>query len=649
MTRRARLGLALIATLSALPAGPAHSAPVKKLTATRFIVRFADSTSDDEAQANVREDWAVNSIDTAREYKRLRHVFNGSVATLTAGEAAKLRKKSKVLWVEEDLAVTADAVVAPPSWGLDRLDQRTLPLDNKYEFATDGAGVDIYVVDTGVFSSHTQFTGRIGTVPDNAFTSVTDGNGTEDCSGHGTHVAGIAAGATVGVAPAARVIPVRVLDCSGAGSVSGVVSGIEWALAHHTTRPAVMNMSFATPESAALESAVDRAYADGMTVVAAAGNSNTDACGVSPAGARVSALTVGATTNTDARAAYSNFGECLDLFAPGSSITSAGIASPTAGAVMSGTSMAAPHVAGLVARILSGTPAASPATVMSTLVSDSTPDVVTGVGTLSPNRLAFAAGSAAPGVATTAPGTSTTAPGAATTAPATTASPAVTTAPATTTTPGAAPGTTPGTSTTTPAPAVPGVVTQLNVVAGASSVDLMWSAAVAGSLPTTSHIVRVYAGAVLVETVVVDNDAVHVISGLTPGVAYRFAVAAVNGLGVGEFSGESPAVVPLRQTGAYRAPESSASDSVAPGAPRRVSARRSGKQVVVRWTPAPAAAASSFEIRLSRNRKVVARVVTTATGGLKLSGLARGRYSVRVVATNTAGSSIPSAAFVFTN
>lgn len=582
-----------------------HPTPTRAVpqSATRYIVRFTDSTSTTDVEKNTKKNWSSTTINGNREFKKLSRVFNGAVATLTKDEATQLRKVSTVLWVEEDAVVSTTNTVTPPSWGLDRLDQRALPLDLQYSYPTDGNGVDVYVVDTGVLTGHTQFGSRLGALPDNAFTVVNDGNGTSDCSGHGTHVAGTAAGSTYGVAPEARVIPVRVLDCAGAGSVSGVVAGIEWVIAHHTVRPAVVNMSFTTGQSTSLESAVDRAYADGMTVVAAAGNSNVDACTVSPAGAKVSALTVGATTQTDARAPYSNFGACLDLFAPGSAITSAGVSSPSASAVLSGTSMAAPHVAGLAARYLSANPSATPAAVMSAILADSTPDVVTGAGTLSPNRLAFAAGGVVPTTSTTTPAPTTTS-----------GQPAV-------------------------VEAVPGPVTDLTVVAGASSAELSWTDGAVTGLPTTSHIVRVFASGTLSDTIVVDNDSVHVIPGLRPGVLYTFRVASANGTGVGTFSEVSSAVVPLRLTARYSVPVRSTSDATAPPKPTRVRASRSGAQVVIRWNPPTRVIASGFEIRIFRTGTLVARVVTTATGGVKLSGLTRGRYAVRVSARNAAGSS----------
>ena len=592
--------LALVASVL-VPGSTVRAVPQ---STTRYIVRFTDSTPGTDVEKNTKKNWDATSVSGAREFKRLSRVFNGAVATLTKSEVAALRKLPGVLWSEEDATVSVKgSTVTPPSWGLDRLDQRALPLDLQYSYPNDGSGVDVYVVDTGVLTDHAQFAGRIGTLPGDAFTSVADGNGTSDCSGHGTHVAGIAAGSTFGVAPAARVIPVRVLDCAGSGSVSGVVAGLEWVITHHTTRPAVVNMSFTTTKSTALESAVDRAYADGLTMVAAAGNANVDACTVSPAGAKVSALTVGATTTADARASYSNYGSCLDLFAPGSFITSAGIASQTATVVMSGTSMAAPHVAGLAARVLSSAPSTAPSDVMSLLLAESTQDAVSGAGALSPNRLAYASGGVVPPTPTTAPNT---------------------------------------TTTTGPAPlgtGVPGAVTGLTVTAGASSADLSWTDAAEGDLPTTSHIVRVFSAGTLVDTVVVDNDSIHVIPGLVPGTRYSFRVASANGNGVGEFSASSPTVVPLRLTATYRAPAASTSDSVVPPRPTKVRAARTGRQLAIRWVPSTKVRTTGFEIRIYRSRKLVARVVTTANSGVRLSGLARGRYSVRVSARNTSGAS----------
>jgi subtilisin family serine protease len=266
---------------------------------------------------------------------------------------------------------TTDPVTAA-SWGLDRVDQRALPLNNTIVRTKTGVGVTAYIIDTGVMPTHNEFTGRVIA----GFSSINDGYGSNDCHGHGTHVAGTVAGTTYGVAPQATIVPIRVLSCYGSGSDAGVIAGIDWMVAHHVAgTPAVANMSLGGGYSAALNSAVARAVADGIAMVVAAGNENSDACATSPA-SEPTALTVGATDITDARAYYSNVGTCLDLFAPGSSITSAGISSPTSSRTMSGTSMAAPHVAGAAALVLEASPNMSPASVASSMLGNATANVV---------------------------------------------------------------------------------------------------------------------------------------------------------------------------------------------------------------------------------------------------------------------------------
>jgi subtilisin family serine protease len=267
---------------------------------------------------------------------------------------------------------TATPVVAA-SWGLDRIDQRALPLDGNVTRRQTGLGVTTYIIDTGVYAGHSEFIGRVAT----GFSAVSDGNGTDDCQGHGTHVAGTVAGSTYGVAPQATVVPIRVLDCSGSGSTAGVIAGIDWMIAHHTAgTPAVANLSLGGSYSPAMNAAVARAVADGIVMAVAAGNENADACGVSPA-SEASAMTVGATEASDARAYYSNYGSCVDIFAPGSAIVSAGTSSPTTRRTLSGTSMATPHVAGAAALLLEATPALTPAAVASALSISATPNVVT--------------------------------------------------------------------------------------------------------------------------------------------------------------------------------------------------------------------------------------------------------------------------------
>ena len=267
-----------------------------------------------------------------------------------------------------DTPVKAIAEQTPvPSWGLDRIDASTELLNNSYKYVSTGSGSIIYVIDTGVYSGHSDLSGRVVA----GYTAVADGNGTEDCNGHGTHVAGTAAGTKYGVAKTARVVAVRVLDCAGSGYTSSVVAGINWAVASHPGGPGVINLSLGGGANSALDDAVAKATAAGLVVVAAAGNSGADACNFSPARA-TSALTIGATEKTDAQASYSNFGACVDMYAPGSGITSAWIAGSTATRTISGTSMAAPHVAGLAARLQQAQPGISVSGISSTLTATKT-------------------------------------------------------------------------------------------------------------------------------------------------------------------------------------------------------------------------------------------------------------------------------------
>ncbi len=267
-------------------------------------------------------------------------------------------------------------------WGLDRLDSRTLPLDTQFTPASTGSGVKAYIVDTGVLTSHSEFTGRTVT----GYSAI--GGTPQDCHGHGTHVAGTVAGTTYGVAKLATVVPVRVLDCSGSGSTAGVVDGINWAIGDHAAgTPAVMNMSLGGGASKTMDDAVAAAVADGITVVVAAGNSTDDACYYSPA-REASAITVAASDQSDNIAYFSNFGSCVDIFGPGVTILSAGITSDTAAATMSGTSMAAPHVAGVAAVYLGLNTSAQPSQVASALTASASVDRITGPNG-SPNKLAY--------------------------------------------------------------------------------------------------------------------------------------------------------------------------------------------------------------------------------------------------------------------
>jgi subtilisin family serine protease len=287
----------------------------------------------------------------------------GFSARMTAAEARRLAADPAVESVAQDRrARLADTQTNPPSWGLDRIDQPGLPLTGTYTYPGSAANVTVYVLDTGVRIGHSQFGGRASYGWDFVDNDAT----ADDCHGHGTHVAGTIGGAATGVAKGVKVVALRVLGCDGWGDYAGIIAAIDWVTAN-AAKPAVVNLSIGGPASADLNAAVQASVAAGVTYAVAAGNENADACGGSPASAP-DALTVAASTATDARAPFSNFGGCVDLFAPGVSITSAGAGSDTATTVMSGTSMAAPHVAGAAALVLAGNPAATPAQVRATLM-----------------------------------------------------------------------------------------------------------------------------------------------------------------------------------------------------------------------------------------------------------------------------------------
>lgn len=294
-----------------------------------------------------------------------------------------MKKNPKVVSVENDTVMKIDATTqSNPDWGLDRIDQKTLPLNSAYSYLQTGSGTTAYIVDTGILSTHQQFSGRVLS----GYTAISDGNGTSDCNGHGTHVAGTVGGSTYGVAKNVSLVPIRILGCDGSGASSNVIAGLDWIL-KNGKKPAVVNMSLGGGASTSLDSAVENLFNNGYVMVAAAGNSNTDACNSSPA--RVSkAITVAATDSTDTRASYSNYGSCVDIFAPGSQINSAWIGSNTATKVLNGTSMATPHVAGVVAEMLQSTPTATPQTISTNLLNQASSNVVKNPSG-SPNRLLY--------------------------------------------------------------------------------------------------------------------------------------------------------------------------------------------------------------------------------------------------------------------
>jgi subtilisin family serine protease len=318
------------------------------------------------------------------------HALHGFAIKAPAAAAARIAGDPRVAYVQQDAVVQLAATQSPvPSWGLDRIDQRNLPLNNAYTYSTTAPNVHAYIVDTGIRTTHVDFGGRA------VWGTNTTGDGiNSDCHGHGTHVAGTVGGASYGVAKGVALVAVKVLNCAGSGTTSGVVSGVNW-VAQNAIRPAVANMSLGGGVQQALDDAVAGAIASGVTFAIASGNSNADACNFSPA--RVAtALTVNASDISDNRASFSNYGTCTDLFGPGVNITSAWNTSDTATNTISGTSMATPHVAGGAALYLSANPAASPAQVSSAINGSATPNVIINPGPGSPNRLLFTGTTAPP-------------------------------------------------------------------------------------------------------------------------------------------------------------------------------------------------------------------------------------------------------------
>lgn len=407
-TRAALAGVAVAAALAAstVPAQAVQAdAPLKqghgRVIAGQYIVVLNEAA--DGATVARRHGVSAQRVYTS--------ALKGFAARLSAAQLRAVRRDSSVSYVEPDsIATTNDkpapggtSTVAPhgggatgphtlaPSgksvqtgatWGLDRIDQPYRPLNGTYRYTSVGTGVTAYVIDTGILASHTQFGSRAS----GGFTAIGDGNGTNDCNGHGTHVAGTIGGSTYGVAKNVRLVGVRVLDCSGSGSWSGVISGIDYVTYTHNG-PSVANMSLGGGFVQAVNDAVTNSIAEGVTYAVAAGNDGQNACNTSPA-STPGALTVGATDSTDTKPSWSNFGACVDVFAPGVNITSAWRTSTTATNTISGTSMASPHVAGLAAQFLYTNPTATPATVAAALKNTAVAGVVSNPGAGSPNLLA---------------------------------------------------------------------------------------------------------------------------------------------------------------------------------------------------------------------------------------------------------------------
>lgn len=377
--------LAMVATAApaqaAEPVGAVRNAGGATAIAGSYLVVFNDSeVSRSAVGASLNRLRGKHGGTVARSYTA---ALRGGEMRLSARAAGRVAADPAVAYVEQNHTVSiASTQPNPPSWGLDRIDQRYQPRDDSYTYPNAAGDVTAYILDSGIRTTHTDFGGRA------IWGTNTTGDGIDaDCRGHGTHVAGTVGGTAHGVAKATTLVAVKVLDCNGEGSYAGVVAGIDWVTANAVT-PAVANMSLGGPLSSAVDNAVTGSIDSGVTYAVAAGNNGANACNYSPA-RTPAAITVGWTTSSDQRFVFSNYGSCLDIFAPGSSITSAGNSSDTATQAMSGTSMASPHVAGAAALILGENPSHTPQQVRDTLVDNATSGLVGIPGSGSPNKLLF--------------------------------------------------------------------------------------------------------------------------------------------------------------------------------------------------------------------------------------------------------------------
>ncbi|WP_323959486.1 S8 family serine peptidase [Arthrobacter sp. JZ12] len=475
---------AAITAVAVSSVGPvaATAAPAGDEQQSRYIVRYAPGTDVAAAATSLRK--SGKSVG-----KTFSTAVRAAVVTTTPAQAASLAASPNVVAVEKDMPVRISATQTNAPWGLDRSDQRALPLSTTYTPPSAGSGVNVYVVDTGVLASHTDFGGRVAV----GFSTIADGRGSSDCNGHGTHVAGTVAGAKYGIAKSATVVPVRVMACDGGGFTSDVIAGLDWVAAHHAAgTPAVVNLSLGGGANSTVDAALQNVINDGVTAVVAAGNETADACGSSPA-RLAAALTVAASDSSDRQAPFSNFGSCVDLYAPGVGIASAYHTSTTAVASLSGTSMASPHVAGAAALLLSQNRSLTPAQVASSINGSATPGVISAASAGTANRLLFT-------------------------------------------------GTATGTGTVTTA-TKPSAATRVTATAGSRSAKVSWTKGSDGGSPLTGQTVHVYSGTSRIASLSVGASTSSVtISGLSSGRYYSFSVVATNKLGSSPESARSNTV-----------------------------------------------------------------------------------------------------------